>query len=269
MGILVFFQSHIIHKLGGARIPVYWLFVKCFSPLLVTLLSSLRMLPGETMRHDSLGSVSHEAERYKGSSKGLPCSFIPISFSPSMATLPILPTSSLCLVSQPTHFNASPTARCRLNTVSSPSPNSAAPHPTLRLSLHPTLASLGKSSSRASESKSLSPGSPTVVLSIPLSWPTLPTPPLHRLTTATPPTTPPVGQCPLLSPACFLAKTDLMAPCPQIPIPHPAITVPMRYSSNRQKVPRFCGAIVPLCRPRSPALLTAPAAASARQPTGP
>ena len=226
-------------------------------------------LPGETVRHDnSLGSVSHEAARYKGSSKGLPCSLNPISFSPGMATLPILPTSSLCLASQPTHFNVSPTARCRLNTVSSPFSNSADPHPTLRLALHPTLASLGKSSSRASGSKPLSPGSPTVLLSIPLAWPTLPTP-LHRLTTATPLSTPPVGQCPLLSPASFPAKTDLMAQCPQIPIPHPAITVPMRYSSNRQKVPRFCGAIVPLCRPRPPALLTAPAAASVRQPTQP
>ena len=228
------------------------------------------MLPGETVRHDdSLGSVSHEAERYKGYSKGLPCSLNPISFSPGMATLPILPTSSLCLASQPTHFNVSPTARCRLNTVSSPSPTQQTPIPRcvwhcIQPSLlwaNLALGLLGLSSYH--------PGHPpTVLLSIPLAWPTLPTP-LHRLTTATPLSTPPVGQCPLLYPASVPAKTDLMAPCPQIPIPHPAITVPMRYSSNRQKVPRFCGAIVPLRRPRPPTLLTAPAAASARQPTQP
>lgn len=31
------------------------------------------------------------------------------------------------------------------------------------------------------------------------------------------------------------------------PLPHPASTVPMRYSSNRQKVLRFCGAMVCPC----------------------
>lgn len=44
----------------------------------------------------------------------------------------------------------------------------------------------------------------------------------------------------------------------------------MRYSSNRQKVLRFCGAMVPLSRVLSHTLLTASsAAASARQPTQP
>jgi hypothetical protein len=49
----------------------------------------------------------------------------------------------------------------------------------------------------------------------------------------------------------------------KLPFPHPAITVPMRYSSNRQKVLRFCGAILPLClcRCQSHTLFTASSAA--------
>lgn len=217
------------------------------------------------MRHDdSLGSASHEAERYKGSSKGLPCSLNPISFSAGMATLPILPTSSLRLASQPTHFNASPTARCRLNTVSSPSPTQQPPIPRcVWQCIHPSLLwanlSLGL--------LGLSPYHPVTHC-----------PPLHPTSLAhtTHSSSPPSHH----SNAPFHSPRRTMSPslpsllpsqdCPQIPIPHPAITVPMRYSSNRQKVPRFCGAIVPLCRPRTPALLTAPAApASARQPTRP
>lgn len=47
-------------------------------------------------------------------------------------------------------------------------------------------------------------------------------------------------------PGSFSARVAPRAPCRTrgSPLPHPAITVPMRYSSNRQKVLRFCGAMV-------------------------
>lgn len=91
--------------------------------------------------------------------------------------------------------------------------------------------------------------------------------PLHSLTMAMPLAPPLPTQCP---PCLLPSKPDSRAPCPRVPLPHPAITAPMRYSSSRQKVPRFCGAMVPQCRPLSHTLLKASAAAaSARQSSGP
>lgn len=122
---------------------------------------------------------------------------------------------------------------------------------------------------RASGPKPLSLMPPTALLSTPPAWPTrpilLPLPPhlsnspLHSLSLAMLPHPQP-------------RLTDSRAPCPWVPVPHPAITAPRRYSSNRQKVPRFCGAMVsrcrPLCRSLAHTLLTASAAAaSAHQPT--
>ena len=162
-------------------------------------------------------------------------------------------------------------ARCRLNTVWSPFPSSSAVPPPPQCVWHciqiPLLwATLAL---RASGPKLLSLEPPTALLSSPLAWPTpailLPPPPhlsnapLHSLSLAT---------LPLPQPRL----TDSRAPCPRVPVPHPAITAPRRYSSNRQKVPRFCGAMVSLCRPLcrslAHAFLTDSAAAeSAHQPT--
>lgn len=51
----------------------------------------------------------------------------------------------------------------------------------------------------------------------------------------------------------LLCKGRPSGPVPRgSPLPHPAITAPMRYSSNRQKVLRFCGAMVPPSRPPVP-----------------
>lgn len=163
-----------------------------FSPLVIPF-SFLRMLHGETVRHDdNSGSACQEAEKYKGSPKGLPCSLNPTSFNPSMASL-TCPPHFLTWPGIITHpLNVRPMACCRLNTASSSSPAQQPPHTTLLLALHPTLTSLGKSSSRSSGSKPLSPVSPSALLSTPQAWPTLPIPPLHRLTIATPLSTPPV-----------------------------------------------------------------------------
>lgn len=61
----------------------------------------------------------------------------------------------------------------------------------------------------------------------------------------------------------LLSKGRPSGPVPRgSPLPHPAITAPMRYSSNRQKVLRFCGAMVT----PGPTLSASRAAASADQP---
>lgn len=64
----------------------------------------------------------------------------------------------------------------------------------------------------------------------------------------------------------ILSKGRPSGPVPRgSPLPHPAITAPMRYSSNRQKVLRFCGAMVS----PGPTLSASRAAASADQPFWP
>lgn len=94
--------------------------------------------------------------------------------------------------------------------------------------------------------------SPTA-LSAPLAQPTTThsssLPPHHSNTPLHPP---PSLTMPHLPSASFPAKTDLRVLCPRLAVPHPAITAPMRYSSNRQKVPRFCGAMVFLSEPLPP-----------------
>lgn len=70
-----------------------------------------------------------------------------------------------------------------------------------------------------------------------------------------------------MPPASFSDSAAPRAPCRTrgSPLPHPAITVPMRYSSNRQKVLRFCGAMVS----PGPTLSASGAAASPDQPFRP
>lgn len=69
-----------------------------------------------------------------------------------------------------------------------------------------------------------------------------------------------------MSPVSLSAKAAPSVPVPRgSPSAHPAITAPMRYSSNRQKVLRFCGAMVS----PGPTLSASRAAASADQPFQP
>lgn len=69
-----------------------------------------------------------------------------------------------------------------------------------------------------------------------------------------------------MSPVSLSAKAAPSVPVPRgRPPAHPAITAPMRYSSNRQKVLRFCGAMVS----PGPTLSASRAAASADQPFQP
>lgn len=86
------------------------------------------------------------------------------------------------------------------------------------------------------------------------AWPTRPLCPSAQLTAP--------SSLPLAS---FSAKAAPRAPCRAEPRPHPAITAPMRYSSNRQKVLRFCGAMVS----PGPTLSASRAAACADQPFRP
>lgn len=138
-------------------------------------------------------------------------------------------------------------------------PTSLAQHAT------PTPAKIGSTGSL-----DLSPfsfASPIALLFTPLAWSALPIPPPHHL--------PHHSNAPLFFPPASSQPRLTQELCaPRVPVPHPAITAPMKYNSNRQKVPRFCGAMVswcqPLCRPLPHTLLTTSAsAASARQPTRP